>query len=350
MSVRIYVPPERNAAARVFLLESYAGRRGSGGLYEPKYPFSYSFTIAERMEAADIVLLPQAVSVVTEELKAYVAPILAEAKQHKLPVLVFVSGDLSHNVYLDGCYMLKGTQFQDSRRAQDIIVPPICEDLGSHYGVVPRKKSTLPHVGFCGWSGFNSIFEFIKYSIRVACNEIVAVFSMNPHVRARRKGLYFRRRALNALKGSKHIKTDFIERNSFGAHQRTIVADPKILREEFVNVIVRNDFTITPKGDANYSVRFYETLSLGRIPILIDTLCCLPFEDTLAYDSFILRVPYTDINSLEHRLCSFYNSLTPERFESMQKIARNTFETYLRYDSFFNRLFEDIKSNKERYA
>ena len=100
--------------------------------------------------------------------------------------------------------------------------------------------------------------------------------------------------------------------------------------------MVNSDFVLCPKGDGNYSVRFYEALSLGRIPILIDTDMVLPLEETLDYSKFILRVDHADMHRLEDIVADFYEALSNEEFQAMQMEAREAFATHLRYDSFFN--------------
>lgn len=41
------------------------------------------------------------------------------------------------------------------------------------------------------------------------------------------------------------------------------------------------DFILSVKGDGSFFCRFYEALSLGRIPFFIDTDCILPFENMI---------------------------------------------------------------------
>ena len=48
-------------------------------------------------------------------------------------------------------------------------------------------------------------------------------------------------------------------------------------RSEYVNAINESDFVSCPRGDANQSARFYESLSAGRIPVLPDTSVISPY-------------------------------------------------------------------------
>ena len=65
----------------------------------------------------------------------------------------------------------------------------------------------------------------------------------------------------------------------------------KQLRFEFIRNILSSDYTLCFRGSGNYSLRFYETLCLGRIPLFINTDCKLPFEDEINWrDMFMGRI------------------------------------------------------------
>ena len=75
---------------------------------------------------------------------------------------------------------------------------------------------------------------------------------------------------------NKVCKTDFIYRRSFRAQEMNFSE----ARKEFNENIRRNLFTFCFRGAGNFSYRFYETLMMGRIPLLVDTDCVFPFEDS----------------------------------------------------------------------
>ena len=156
--------------------------------------------------------------------------------------------------------------------------------------------------------------------------------------RARKKGLYFRRQALAILKKSDKVATNFVIRTSYSGNAKTLTVDAKQARKDYVDNIKNLDFTLAPKGDGNFSVRFFESLSLGRIPLLIDTDCPLPLEEEIGYDDFILRVSHKDLPHIADRVAAYYSSLTPEDFIEKQKKCREVFEKYLKIDVFFRQV------------
>lgn len=66
--------------------------------------------------------------------------------------------------------------------------------------------------------------------------------------------------------------------------------------EEYYQNMHDNLFNLCIRGWGNYSYRFCQTICMGRIPVLIDTDCCLPFEEIFNYNEYIVRVnPDEDI-------------------------------------------------------
>jgi hypothetical protein len=144
---------------------------------------------------------------------------------------------------------------------------------------------------------------------------------------------------MDLLKKDGRFDTHFITRSSFSRSAELISGNASRIRQEYLDNITQCDFALTPKGDANTSFRFFEILSLGRIPVLVDTEVVLPFEDTIDYDSFVIKIPYRDIENIGDILFEKWQQLSPEEFVAMQKRSREAFTEYLRYDRYFNHLF-----------
>lgn len=319
--------------------------RGEAGtmLHEPPQPFSFSLLCTDSPTEADVHLLPQAVYDYSAETQRYINQARAEARQVRKPLVVFVGGDWSHDLFFpDDVVVLKATQYRHLQRRNEIIIPPVVEDFGAHEPVSPRPKGARPVVGFCGWADFPDVWTRVKYWARLTQVDLEKLWTLDSGREVFKKGLYFRRRALASLKASSCIDTNFIIRSSFSANPSTVSLPLEQARREYVENLFSSDLILAPKGDANYSVRFFEALSVGRIPILIDTECCLPLQDRIDYDSFILRVSYRDIGRLPDIVADFWSSLTPQQYQERQRRAREAFTKYLRYDSFFNMVFADI--------
>lgn len=329
----------------IFLVGIHRGEVDIGNtLFTNVLPKTFAFTAHEfvtDIHHADYVLFPHTVKSKRDPLLTEVERAKTLAKTAGKRLIVSVGGDLSHDIFIRDAIVLKGSQYASLKRNNEIIVVPSAEDFADTMPIVPREKGERPVVSFCGWAGFPSPAAYCKYAARNAALESAALLMRQPKLRARKKGLYWRRRALRALRDPR-IDLRAIVRNSFSANAKTIRIDPSSARKEYIQNMFDSDFVLAPKGDGNFSVRFYEALSMGRIPVLIDTDVVLPLQNLIAYEGFILRVPMKDVPRLADIIHSFYTSLAPGEFLKMQQRARDAFVRYLRIDSFFNELFSSV--------
>lgn len=344
MAVKLFLAPRfKPRLEDVRIIRSYGKTGSSSDPFLKKLPRDWNFSgfgFIDAIAEADFVLVPQAVKHITPEWQTYFDSVYSQANGKS--IAVFLGGDLSHRLHLerDGVIAFKGSEYTPRRQSNEINFPGYAEDLGEEYGVPVRHKKERATVGFCGYAGFPNWKTHCKYVVKNAMLDIASFVTHNPSYRAYKRGLYFRRVAMKALSKDGRVETVFIVRNSFTGQG---VADPGHARREYVENMINSDFVLAPKGDGNYSIRFYEALSLGRIPLLIDTDMVLPLEGTIDYSKCVLRVRHTELHRIGEIVAGFYESLSDEQFISMQKAAREAFRTYLRYDSYFNFALPTLK-------
>jgi len=250
-------------------------------------------------------------------------------KQYEYPTkhtAIFCIGDSDEPVNFPNSIVFRTSQYKSAQLPNEIIMPTVVEDLGTKYGITTRAKGPIPSVGFVGWARQNGFAAF-KSSVK-------NVFKSGP----RKKGLYFRQRAISILENSALVQANFVKTSKYHAGTQ----------DAFVKNMKDSDFALAPKGDGNYSGRFYEALSLGRLPVLIDTDCPLPLEDEIGYSKFVVRVPYNKMQELSERISSFYKGLSAEGFTSAQLAARRGFEEKLNITSYLKHVL--TKEFLEKYA
>ncbi len=349
----VFLAPKFDDSPELYIVQSMLGdatNAHENTLFTNALPRDYHYTdfdFVPSLAEADIVLVPQPVRRVTPEIRAYLDVQVALARAQGKRVVVFTRGDLSHDVFIPDVVLCKGSQYGYLRQPNEIIAIPFVEDLAEQFGVHSREKQEIPVVSFCGWAGFASRTALWKYHLKNFAITMRTVLTGNAHLEVHRKGIYFRRAAMRILAASSRVRTNFIIRETFSASKKTISLDPAKARKEYVDSMINSDFVLAPKGDGNFSVRFFEALALGRVPILIDTDCVLPREDAIDYASVILRVPYTELHTLPDRVADFYASHTPEAWLERQRRARALFVTQLRYDRFMSALFASLGAHSE---
>lgn len=135
-----------------------------------------------------------------------------------------------------------------------------------------------------------------------------------------------------------NLETNFIIRKGFFAPE----IDKTQARKEFFKNMEDNLFNFCYRGKGNFSYRFYETLMMGRIPILLDSDCVFPFEDK--YDINDICVLVTEENMIEK--IKIYYDTNKNNLEKIQKENRKFWEKYYSPKGFVENFIDLINSSK----
>lgn len=73
--------------------------------------------------------------------------------------------------------------------------------------------------------------------------------------------------------------------------------DQDKMRREYIDLLEDTKFPLCPRGKGLSSIRFFEALRLGRIPVLAADETKLPLEWMIDYDEFVVRVPERELGS-----------------------------------------------------
>jgi hypothetical protein len=96
----------------------------------------------------------------------------------------------------------------------------------------------------------------------------------------------------------------------------------------FVDAMQRSWTTLCPRGMGSSSIRFYETLCMGRIPVHVSDAYRLPFEDKIDYAEFCLFIPEADAERAGPILRMWLAKRGPSQLTSMCRKARSVWEQY----------------------
>jgi len=282
---------------------------------------------------ADFLLVPHNFPTIRNE-KYYLENFVRLSNQYNKKIIVFVYGDSNEKIKLPNVIVFRTSSFKKEKMANEIMMPAFVEDLAENFTFKPREKiNDKPVIGFCGWvSSFgigHRVKAFIKKILWLARGRGAASID----------GIALRRKAIKILKRSKFVKTNFIERKTYSGHASTISVPQEKARQEYIENMSNSDFALVARGNGNFSFRFYEVLSAGRIPLFINTDCILPLDDYIKYNDFVLLVDYKDIKNAAGIVADFYKNIGRDDFLGMQRKAREAFENFLRADKFLEFMF-----------
>jgi hypothetical protein len=137
------------------------------------------------------------------------------------------------------------------------------------------------------------------------------------------------------------LKTNFILRDLY------ILNLKENHKKEFEDNMNENLFTLCYRGRGNFSVRFYETLMRGRIPIQINSSSIFPYEDEIDYSNVGIFIEEEDLEKvdIEKLVKDYYNSKSADELIQIQKNNRRIYEEYFHPDIYFSQIFRDSWKN-----
>lgn len=298
--------------------------------------------VVSRPEDAQFFLLPHNYFRIFPAHQKYIQEFSTRARVEGKPLILFVESDTSEQIHIPHAIIFRVSQYRSSRLPNEIIIPPYVEDLSLASPLVIREKSDKPVVGFCGFADYPTRIGALKAGIRHAVLDLKALG--RPELRAHKKGVYFRKRALRTLRASSLITPLVVPRSFHSAHPATVRRDPEELRREYIQNLQESDIALTVRGDANASMRLFEAMSLGRATALLDTDTPLPLEDRVPYGDCMVRIDYRELAALPERIRAWYDRMGPEEWKNAQQRARELFTRYFRPDSFFRFVFSDAET------
>lgn len=270
------------------------------------------------------------------------------AEQQGVPLLVFHLGDSTFRLPVRG-HVFRASMYASKRAPDEHAMPANYSTVAGRLeqALPPRPYSTLPTVGFCGQIG-------PKITLKKAIKYELIRWAMAFHVHPRPpppSGLLFRRQLLERLERNPGVATTFIRHDRFRAGASRRQGDPERTRQaenEFIQNLAGSDYVLCVRGGGNFSMRLYETLAAGRIPVFVNTDCCLPFEDRIDWKQHVVWVKYEEAREVGAMVARFHAGLGPERFRAMQEQNRRLWEDWLSPEAFFAHLHEWCVQQKPR--
>jgi Exostosin family len=106
-------------------------------------------------------------------------------------------------------------------------------------------------------------------------------------------------------------------------------------RRRFVQEALENPYALVVRGSGNYSVRLYDVMALGRIPVIVDSDVALPWPELIDWERISLVVPPDDLPNIGARLSEFHAAFTPDRFAAVQEEIRRIWREHLSENGFY---------------
>lgn len=218
------------------------------------------------------------------------------SKKHNKKIILFYNDDDDSIFNFKNSIIFRTSIYDSTKPKNYFSVPAFCNDLKKETEYFFREKNEKPTVGFCG---------AITHSLRK-----LTIDSLN----------------------KTSIPKNFIIRNNFwGGH---IWGNE--VRNEYIKNSINSDFVVCIRGAGNFSYRLYETLCLGRIPLIIDTDISLPFNNLSHYSNKLLTIK--DLNNIESEILRYWSEISD--YSELQKNLITIWDDFLSPLGFIKKLNE----------
>jgi hypothetical protein len=233
--------------------------------------------------------------------------ILNKYKNLNKKVIIFLISDsvevfdIPRNVFL-----FRTSLYKKLKKTNEFLLPYIWETFDEKFNSL--EKTEKPIVGFCG-------------NVKNNTGK--------------------RQSTINAISSSKNITSNFDTKLSFwggNPHNEKII-------EDFKKNILESHFTICNRGVGNFSMRFYQVLSLGRIPVLIDSDMIFPFENEINWDNLIIKA--NNEIELVNKIEKFWTIKSNDEIIELELKCKKVFQEYLTPTGFGNKIVPFLISKKD---
>ena len=112
------------------------------------------------------------------------------------------------------------------------------------------------------------------------------------------------------------------------------------LKSSYVELTNRSIFSLCPRGTGVGTIRLFEVMSMGSIPVIISDDYVCPMSNKLNWDEFSIRVPESDIHKIEGIL----NSIKGEEIEKMRLTIYDYYQKYFSNDNLHQTIKKYIEN------
>jgi hypothetical protein len=276
-------------------------------------------------------LIPQSNDEADRDAIKYASHFVAKARSEGKLTLAIEAGDSSNRLPVRFDVVLRHSIDRRKKLPGEYCLPgwfDAHQAAGRSTTPLARSRGPRPVVGFCGQGAQGPISPRRRlrgiYDAVTFCRGRGA-YGVDPYL--------LRRKVLNKLEDSDAICCNFVIRDRFFAGIGYSNA-----KEEYAANMTQSDYVLCVRGYGNFSFRLYDALSNGRIPVLVDTDCVLPFDNCIDYSSIFPVVKWSALSELPRRISAHFNQYSSEQWIMLQEQMGLFYREWLSPKGFFDKL------------
>ncbi|MBR9758580.1 MAG: exostosin family protein [Algicola sp.] len=200
-----------------------------------------------------------------------------------------------------------------------------------------------PIVGFCGQASFRQLTR-VKELLNIGLKNAAFYLNQRPFTpEAWGSSSFLRGTILKHVETSNLVNANIIVRSKYRAGAIS-KEDRQKTAQEFYNNIKNSEYTLCVRGAGNFSVRLYETLAMGRIPIYVNTDGLLPLQDTINWKNHVVWVEKDEIHKIAEIVWAFHQNLNTQKLNELFDKNRTLWRDKMSLGGFFKAHLKHIEN------
>ena len=295
---------------------------------------------------ADIYLLPQHWNYYYERKRQNEAIDFCKSAYKKgITVLSTSGGDQGITVPVpNNTIIYRQSGYRSKRKENERTSPFFLSDPVTEFLKIEEEKlfepeiSEKPIVGFCGMAP-HGVATGIKEQIQIVKRNLLSLSGRTQgDVQALLSSSNLRYKTLSVFKKSPDFHDNYIIRQKYRGGAQTDENRRKTTEEYYQNQL-DSDLIVCVRGVGNFSLRFYESLAMGRIPIFIDTDSPLPDIGNKSWHDYIIWVDSKEIDKAPQIAKDW---LSGRDLRQQQRKNRQMWVSHFRGDNFWLKELEKL--------
>jgi len=309
-------------------------------VYLPNHKTMSNFEFSNSISDADVAIFPLDIIEFIKDDKEFLNNWIEKVSAYNIPIFVYAGGDFGFSLKKSNVINFRFGGFNSKLSSTAYIMPAFLEDpynkiLKNDFFVI--SKDEKPTIGFVG-NANGSFFKMFKEFILFAKYNLINLATRNhedyhPFYPSSKR----RYQLLQKIMKSDKIQSNFIFRKKYRAKDKNVGTKESTTLEFFKN-IQDNLYVFCLRGKGNFSIRLYEALIMGRIPVLVDTDVRLPLSDQIEWNKHCLMVSE---HSIIRDLLDFHSSKTDFELKEMQIANRKLMLEKLNRIDYFIQFTKD---------
>jgi hypothetical protein len=289
-----------------------------------KWGLDSHIVLADTIEKAQLVLLPITINqYYASKNHLILSELNAVCQKLKIQAFGLISGDfgIAYPEFSNITYFRMGgfrSQLPQGNKGFPVALSDHFQRIFKQDTITPFVKNDVPVIGFCGHATTSASKRFKEWAKCIRENTARCLQSpFRNDWEPLFASAYERAKLLLAFEDSPLVKTNFIYRDHYRGGAQTDV-QREMTTLEYYNNIAASDYVLCIRGAGNFSVRFYETLMMGKIPVFVNTDCLLPFDDQISWREHVVWIEWKDRKNIASIVSAFHQRLSPDDFIQLQ--------------------------------